>query len=175
MSDFLKILQDRRSVRHYTDEKIPDEKIAQILDAGLLSPSGKAIRPWEFIVVRDKEVLKKMAGCRQSPVSMFLQADAAIVVIADKDKSDTVIEDCSIVMSNMHLMADSLGLGSCWIQGRLRIASNGQTTEEYLRGLLHFPENYMLEAALTIGAIERHPSPRSAGDVDHGKIHWETY
>ena len=109
----LEIMQNRRSVRKYTGESIADEKMEEILQAGLLSASSRAFRPWEFIVVRDKEMLDKMASCRDGAANMLKGADAAIVVIADGEKSDVWIEDCSIVMSNMHLMADSLGIGSC--------------------------------------------------------------
>ena len=48
---------------------------------------------------------------------MLAGADSAVVVIADPEKTDVWTEDCSIAMAYMHLAADSLGLGSCWIQG----------------------------------------------------------
>ena len=84
---------------------------------------------------------------------MLAGAGAAVVVVADEERTDVWIEDCSIVMANMHLMADSLGVGSCWIQGRLREASDGRTTEEYLRQLLGIPENYRLEAMLSLSKV----------------------
>ena len=129
----LEIMQSRRSVRKYTDEKISEENMTAIIQAGLLSASSKGKRPWELIVVRDRDMLNKMADCRDGAANMLTGADAAVVVIADESVTDVWTEDCSIVMSNMHLMADSLGVGSCWIQGRLRTAADGRTTEEYLR------------------------------------------
>ena len=52
---FLNLLQKRRTVRRYREEKIEEEIIDQILKAGLLSPSSKNKKPVEFIVVEDKE------------------------------------------------------------------------------------------------------------------------
>jgi len=53
----LEIMMNRRSVRNYTGEKIPQEKLEQILQAGLLSASGRNRRPWELIVVQEKNTL----------------------------------------------------------------------------------------------------------------------
>ena len=138
--DLLEIMKNRRSVRTYTGEPVPEEKLIQILQAGLLSASGRAVRPWEFIVVRNKETLKQMAGSRTAGAKMLEEADCAVVVLGDEKKTDVWTEDCAIAMANMHLMADSLSVGSCWIQGRLREASDGKTTEEYLRKLLGYPD-----------------------------------
>lgn len=171
----LEVMQKRRSVRTYTGEAVSEEDVTCILQAGLLSASGKAIRPWEFIVVRNKETLKSMSRCRVAGSQMLEAADCAIVVLGDEEKSDVWVEDCSVAMANMHLMADSLGVGSCWIQGRLREAPGGRTTEAYLRELLEFPENYRLEAILSLGMPQNHPGAYELGDLLEGKVHRERF
>ena len=173
--NFMDVLQHRRSIRQYTGEKISEETLQHILQAGMLSASSRSIRPWEFVVVQDQEMLHKMSECREGAAKMLAGAAAAIVVLADSGRSDVWIEDCSIVMSNMHLMADALGLGSCWIQGRLRNAANGQTTEEYLRDLLKFPDHFSLEAILSLGMPAVHPAKRELSDLPTGKVHYEKY
>lgn len=173
--ELLEIMRNRRSVRTYTGESVPEEDLEKILQAGLLSASGRAIRPWEMIVVRNKETLERMAGSRASGAKMLEGADCAIVVLGDETKTDVWTEDCSIVMTNMHLMADSLGVGSCWIQGRLREASDGRTTEAFLRELLGFPENYRLEAILSLGMPKEHPVPRNLEELLTDKLHWEKF
>lgn len=170
--DLLEIMQNRRSVRKYTGEPVPEEKLEMVLQAGLLSASGRQLRPWELIVVRDKGTLRSMSECRVGSAKMLENADAAVVVIADEGLSDVWTEDCSIVMANMHLMADSLGLGSCWIQGRLREAPDGRTTEEYLRECLGFPENYRLEAVLSLGQPGEHAAKRELSSLPIEKVHW---
>lgn len=173
--ELLEIMKNRRSVRNYTGEPVTEEDLEKILGAGLLSASGRAIRPWEFIVVRNKATLKRMAGSRAMGAKMLENADCAVVVLGDEEKTDVWTEDCSIAMANMHLMADSLGVGSCWIQGRLREASDGRTTEAYLRELLGYPEHYRLEAMLSLGMPENHPEPHALEELLTEKVHWEKF
>lgn len=173
--NLLEIMQNRRSVRNYTGEKIPKEKLDKILQAGLLAASGRNRKPWEFVVVQQKEMLEKLSHCRVGAAKMLENAGCAILVFANSEKTDVWIEDCSIAMSNMHLMADSLGFGSCWIQGRLREAENGESTEAYCRTLLHMPQEYVLEAILSVGVLEEHPKAHSLEELEEGKIHYETY
>ena len=173
--ELLEIMKNRRSVRTYTGEPVPQEKLDLILQAGLLSASGKAIRPWELIVVRNKETVAKMAACRAMGAKMLEDADCAVVVIADETKSDVWTEDCSIVMANMHLMADALGVGSCWIQGRLRVAADDRSTEEYLREMLQYPENMRLQAILSLGMPKNKPAARTLEELPMEKVHQEKY
>ena len=69
--ELLELMRTRRSIRSYKDEKVSEEDITKIVQEGILSASGKAIRPWEFIVVTDKDVLLKMADCRAGSVKML--------------------------------------------------------------------------------------------------------
>lgn len=173
--ELLEIMQNRRSVRTYTGESVTEEQIEKILQAGLLSASGRAIYPWEFIVVRDKEMLCKMAGARAAGAKMLESADGAIVVLGDEEQSDVWTEDCAIAMTNMHLMADYVGVGSCWVQGRLREASDGRSAEAYLRDLLGFPEHLRLEAILSLGVPKDHSEPHKLADLLTEKIHRERF
>lgn len=175
MNELLKIMESRRSVRKYTGEKVSEQHLYQILQAGLLSPSGRGIRPWKFIAIKDKATLEELANARIGAADMLKNADCAIVVIADPDKTDVWIEDCSIAMAYMHLMADSLGLGSCWIQGRLRDSKEGNTSDEYVKRLLGYPKNFTLEAILSIGIPFEKRSPYPLPDIAEPKVHFEKY
>ena len=73
----LEMMQNRRSVRTYTGEPISEEQLTAILQAGLLSASGKAIYPWELITVQNKETLKQMSECRGASSKMLAGAEAA--------------------------------------------------------------------------------------------------
>lgn len=172
--DLLEIMRKRRSIRSYTQEQIPEESLMKILQAGLLSESGKAKRPWEFIVVRDKETLAYLSGCRAGGVKMLKEAQCAIVVIGDAKEQDVWVEDCSVAMAHMHLMASSLEIGSCWIQGRLR-ESDEKTTEEYVREKLGFPENYKLEAILSLGMPAVKMPAYQLEELPMEKVKWEKF
>jgi len=169
------ILRHRRSIRKYTGEPIPEDKLEKILQAGLLSPSSRGICPWELIVVKERETLCRMAACRDGAASMLTGAYAAVAVVANAALCDVWVEDCAIVMSNMHLMADSLGVGSCWIQGRLRKASDGGATEAYLRDILKYPAGFSLEAVLSLGMPDGAPAARELADIPWDKIHREAF
>lgn len=173
--ELLEVMKKRHSIRKYTGEKVSEENVTKILQAGLLAASGKAIRPWEFIVVKEKTMLEKMAQSRIVGAKMLEGADCAIVVLGDEDKTDVWVEDCSVAMANMHLMADSLGVGSCWIQGRLREAEEGKTTESYLRECLGFPENLRLEAILSLGMPAEEKAAYTENDLLMDKVHWEKF
>lgn len=175
MNNLLNTMLHRRSIRQYTEEHITEEQLQCILQAGLLSASGRRLRPWELIVVRDRSMLDRLSVCRDGAARMLSGADCAILVLGDREKSDTIIEDCSIVMANMHLMASSVGLGSCWIQGRLRNAPDGRTTEEYVRDLLPFPEQYQLEAILSIGVPEKSVPGYELESLPYEKVHYDQF
>lgn len=97
-------IKTRRSIRKYTDEPLPENALRHILLAGMYSPSSRNRRPWEFILVNDPDMLKKISGCRVGSAKMLEHAKAAIVVIGNPEVSDVWIEDCSVVMYGMHLM-----------------------------------------------------------------------
>ena len=169
------LLSYRRSIRKYKEETIPKETLEQILAAGLLAPSGRNRKPWEFIVVEDKETLKLLSKAREHGAEMLSGAAAAIVVFADPEVTDVWTEDASIAMTCMHLMAAELGIGSCWIQGRLRNASPDLTTEQYIRELLGIPGHYRLEAMLSLGIPGEKKEPHSMEELPFDKIHWGTF
>ena len=172
--DLLEIMKHRRSVRVYTGESVPQEKLERIIDAGLVPAIGKGIRSWELIVVTDPETIRALKGARQGGVKMMETAGAVIAVIADSSKVDTWVEDTSLVMGNLHLMADAEGLGSCWVQCRMRTADDGRTSDEFVRSILGYPENYTVEAMLAMGPVKEHPAPRDPAErrecVHYGKF-----
>lgn len=176
MNQLLQLMLNRRSVRKYTGESIPEDKIKLILQAGLASATSKNRKPWEFVVVQEKETLQKLSQCRAGAAGMLEQAGCAVVVFADTLVTpDVWAEDCSIAMGNMHLMADALGLGSCWIQGRCRETAEGESTENYCQRLLGVPEHFALEAILSIGVPAERPAGYTVEDLKEEKIHWEKF
>ncbi|MBR3785431.1 MAG: nitroreductase family protein [Firmicutes bacterium] len=171
----LEIMKHRRSVRKYTGEKIDEDKLQQILAAALLAPSGRAARPWEFVVVKDREMLDRLSISREHGAEMLAGADCAVVVFGDENKTDVWTEDCCNAMAHMYLMASALGVGCCWIQGRLRKTADGAMTEDYIRGLLDVPSHYRLEAIMSLGIPAEQPQPYELDQLPWEKIHKETF
>ncbi len=174
--DMLNAILHRRSIRRYTSDAIPQEQLEAVLYAGLAAASSKNRRPWEFIVVRRREMLDHLCGCRPGAANLLAHCDTAIVVAADSELVDVWVEDCASAMTQMHLMADSLGLGSCWLQVRLRKTPDGlQDTQDYVRKALGIPAKYSVMAILTLGIPAEHPDARTIDDLLHEKIHLEHF
>ena len=92
----LDIILNRRSIRKYTDEAIPDGKLNEILQVDLLAPTSRNIKPCEFYVIRDKAVLEKLSRAKAMGAAMLKDCSAAIAVMGNSEKADTWVEDCSI-------------------------------------------------------------------------------
>ena len=171
----LNTILHRRSVRQYTDESIPENKLDAILHAGLAAASSKNRKPWEFIVVQDRSVLDKLASCRPGAAGLLGKCKAAIVVAADAELVDVWVEDCASAITQMHLMADALGVGSCWLQVRLRKAEDGRDTADVVREILAIPHKYGVMAILTLGMPATHPGAKTLDQLPLGKIHREHF
>ena len=148
--DFLDLLKQRRSYRQYTGEPVEKELLDKIVEAGLLAPSGRNIKPEELIVVTDSKLLTQLSQCRKAGSQMLEGAGACIIVLGDEDKTDVWVEDCSNVILTMHYMASSLGLGGCWIQGRNRVSSTEDSTEDYIRNIFLITHNQQVDPIIEI-------------------------
>ncbi len=151
MKNFLELLKSRRTCRQFTNESVSKESIEYILEAARLSPSGHRIKPWDFIVVEDKETLKALSVSKASGAALIEGAAVAIVVAADITKTDVWVEDCSIATIIMQLAAEELGLGSCWVQIRMRKDAEGNDATDNVKRILNLPENYSVLSIVAIG------------------------
>ena len=158
----------RHSIRRYKDQPVSADDVKTILEAALLSPSSKSARPWQFVVVEDKDMLTRLADCNQFGTKPVSTAAFAVVVTVDPAKSDVYVEDATVAAIFMHLQAADLGLGSCWIQVRGRFAADGESSETVVRELLDIPEEMAVECIVTFGYIDEQRRP-----VDPEKLLWE--
>jgi nitroreductase len=147
----LSLIKKRRSIRLFQDKTVEQEKISQIIEAALLSPSSKNNNPWKFMVVDDKETLLKLSNSKEHGSRFLTKAPLAIVVMAEPEKSDVWIEDASIAATFMILTAQDLGLGSCWIQIRKRNHSVSLSSEKFVKNLLGIPDDLRILCLVAIG------------------------
>ena len=171
----LDLLKQRRSIRKYKDKAVEQEKLDIILKSALLSPSSRGIRPWEFIVVTDKEMLEKLSQCKAHSAQFLKDAPLGIVVIADSTASDVWIEDVSIASTIIQLTAQSLGLGSCWIQVRNRKTADNRSSEDYIKELLNIPEKYSVDNIIAIGYPAEEKKPYDEDSLLYDKMYMEKY
>jgi len=148
---FNKLIEKRRSIRKFKDTPIEEEKIEQLIQAALRSPSSRNFNPWRFVVVNRPDLLEKLATAKPHGASFLGKAPLGIVVCADTLASDVCIEDASIASIFIHLAAHSAGLGSCWIQIRKRDHDSSRSAATYIKDLLGIPDNIMVESIIAIG------------------------
>lgn len=171
MNTFYSLLKTRRSTRKFTTQTVETEKIETLKSAILMSPTGKRLNEWEFIVVEDTKTLNKLAESKEHGSELIARAPLAIVVIADTTKTDVWIEDCSIASIILQLQAEELGLGSCWVQIRQRKLKDGTMSEDYVRELLDIPSHYGVESIVAIGYKDEIKKAFDEDKLQKEKIH----
>lgn len=149
---------NRKSIRKYTDQPVTDEHITTLLRAAMAAPSAVNEQPWEFVVIRDKGIMKRITEVQEYS-QMLLEADAAIVVCGDLTKERYPgfwVQDCSAATENILIQAEDLGLGAVWL-GVFPIAERVKN----LQTLLNLHENIVPLAIVPVG----HPAEqRQAAD-----------
>lgn len=141
MNETLKTIFERKSVRNFIDGNITFEKLELIVKAGMAAPSAVDKRPWEFIIIKDKVTLKKLADVL--PYAKMAEfAQAGIVVCGDINRqhggknSSYWVQDCSAATENILLAVESLGYGAVWTALFPYI-----DRVDSVVGILHLPEH----------------------------------
>lgn len=137
MNEVIKNIIDRRSIKKYKDTPVKEELIDEILKAGTYAPSGMNRQSPIILAITNKEIRDKLANINAkimgTNIDPFYGAPVVLVVLADKT-IPTYIYDGSLVMENMMLAANSLGLGSCWIH-RAKETFETEEGKEILKSL----------------------------------------
>ncbi|MBS7656052.1 nitroreductase family protein [Candidatus Bathyarchaeota archaeon] len=143
-SDFIELIKSRRSVRKYQDKPVPNEFLQKLLEAAHWAPSAHNSQPWEFVILRDKEVKRKVAEA--SAWGKFLsKSPLGIAIVINPNKSNHPVEDGAAATQNILLAAHALGLGACWI------GSYGSPWEEKAKEILGIPKELRLLSIVAVG------------------------
>lgn len=171
----LELIRKRRSIRTYTDESIDRQTLELLVETLLRAPSSRNNRPWEFIVVDDRDLLQKLSLSKAHGSTFLKGSPLGIVVCADSTKSDVWVEDCSIAAILVQMTAESLGLGSCWIQIRQRPHDADSSAEAYVQQLLGLPEYVRVESIISIGHPQERRPPLRADELQYDKVKHNRY
>lgn len=168
------ILQKRRSVRKFKEEKVDKAILDEILRAGLLAPSSKNKKPVEFILIEDKETILELKKCKVKGADALNTAPIVLVIIVDSQSSDVWIEDGAVAATFIQLAAEDQGLGSVWIQMRKRFNDNGDAEVE-VRKVLNIPENYGVLNMIALGYKDEEKKANDIDNLDFSKVRYEKY
>ena len=170
----LPLLQSRRSIRKFEQRPVEPEKIEILTEALLRAPSSRGLNPWEFVLVDDPALLRQL-GQAKAHANLIAEAPLAVVVAADPQRCDVWIEDCAIAAILLQMTAHSLGLGSCWVQIRLRRHRDGRAAEDYVKELLHLPADRSVLAVVAVGYPAEYPPGHPREALPWDKLHRNGY
>jgi nitroreductase len=100
------------AVRRYLDRAVPEAIVQRIVEAGRLTGSAMNLQPWHFIVVQDRDTLRRLGALARSG-PYVAEAPLAIVVVVDR--TGYAVSDASRAIDSMMLTAWSEGVGSNWV------------------------------------------------------------
>jgi nitroreductase len=166
----IELLRKRRSIRKYLQTPVDQQTLDTLIESLLRSPSSRNNKPWQFVVVDDRELLGKLSKSKESGSAFLKDAPLGIVVCADSTQSDVWVEDCAIAAILVQVTAESMGLGSCWIQIRKRAHNPEQSAEDYIRELLDLPQAIRVASIISIGYPDEIKIPVSRNELDYHKI-----
>jgi nitroreductase len=167
MMNVFEAIKQRRSVRSYQDKPIEEEKLLRVLEAGRLAPSAKNLQEWRYVIVRDKELRKKVAVAANN---QYFIAEAPVIIVGCATMADYVLTcgqpahsiDLAISMDHMTLQAVEEGLGTCWI---------GAFKEDEVKKVLNIPPEMRVVEIMPLGYPKFIPDPKPRKKLEEIVFH----
>ncbi len=169
VEDFFQVIQNRRSIRKYKPDNIPDADLKRMIEAARRAPSVRNFQPWRFVIVRDskmKEFLAQKAGNQ----SFIEEANVVIVVLGCRDLSRCPVsharyylQDPMIATEHLVLAATAMGYGTCWVNF---LETHASEVFNSVKKALNVPDDVYTICFVTIGVPAENPSPRPRMDLN---------
>ncbi len=185
----LEVIENRRKIRKFKPEPIPDDYVEKVINAARWAPSAANSQPWEFVVVREKETKEKMGVTVSEAIEFrkegkipiqpyFAEASVLIVVCGDPRvmeacpkgdiRDELFVSSMAAATQNMLLAATALGLeGSVW-------GTVGPLAGTRIKEMLNIPQVLKISAIVPLGYPAVHPKPSYRRDVND-ILHLEKY
>lgn len=172
--DVFEAIKGRRSIRTFTSEEASEEEVERLIDAARMAPSAGNIQSWEFVIVRDAEIKRRLSVAALDQ-RFIEEAPVVIVVCANETRSGWsygsrgvtlyCLQDTAAAIQNILLAAYALGLGTCWV---------GAFHEEEVRRLLNAPRGFRPVAIVPVGHPAEKPIARSKRSLRE-IVHYEKF
>lgn len=175
--ELMQAIMERRSVRKFTDYHVTDDELKELLDTARWAPSWANTQVWEFVVVRDRDVIEKVTATysEYNPARKCSMSTSALVVFCAKTGvsgskgdgeatkfSNWFMFDCGMAVQNFCLKAHEMGLGTVVV---------GLMDHEACRKILGLPEGYEVVVSVPVGrsAVEgkKGPPRKSLAECTH--------
>ena len=159
----------RRSVRSFLDKEVEKEKIDKIIRAAMQAPSAMNKRPWEFLVIRGKENIKKLAN-----VSRFSKPieNANVVIVTLFNRRATFVrsywqQDLGAATQNILLEGTELGLGTLWVG-----VAPDEEKMKYISELFNLDKNLNPYSIIGIGYPEKEDANKFIDRYEENKVRY---
>jgi nitroreductase len=166
--EFVRTIFARRSIRKYTDEPVGEEDVKTLLETAMAAPSASNRKPWQFVVVTERQTLDALAEAHPHGKMLF-EATLCISVCGDLTEVERYwVQDCSAATENLLLAATALGLGAVWLgvyPKEDRVAA--------VRGVLDLPETITPLNLVSIGYPAEEKEART--QYDEARVHRERW
>jgi len=164
-------IRTKRAVREFLDQRLPEDVIRLILNAGRRSQSSKNNQGWQFIAIQDKAVLKPLSECGEWAGHIAGAALAVAILTPDPKEKFQTMFDAGQAAAFMQLAAWELGIGSC---------PASIYDPERARAILGFPAEWHLRITLSFGypleEKEISATPKKGGRLGLGEVvHWDRW
>lgn len=170
MKSFDEVVNTRRSIREYSDKEVEEEKITKVIKSGMQAPGSRlGAEPWEFLVIRNKEVLGKIGEIKPRVAG----CNVAIVLIANTERAfykDMWQQDLSAACENMLLEACNLDLGGLW-NG---VAPDVERMDKIAK-IVDLPDDLKVFSIVTLGYPVEGQENKFMDKFDSSRIHYEEY
>jgi nitroreductase len=174
MMTFEELLKNRRSVRRYQDRGVPVEIVQEVISDSTLAPSAGNGQPWEFVVVNDRAMIRRLSDeskqnilariaadpddyakryqgmLQNEDFNVFYNAPCLVLVVGSAGLKNLLV-DCALAASYLMLSAAARGLGTCWVN------LGAEIHDPALREELGLPDDSTIVAPIIIGYPERIP------------------
>lgn len=161
--EMIQLIKERRSIRNFKSDMIPDQEIEMILEAGRWTPSASNKQPWRFIVIKNEDLKEKISDL--AIYGKFIKRAPVLIAIIGKksENPNWYVQDTSLASMNMLLMAWTLEIGTCWIGSMDRVK---------VKDLLGLGEDDFLLTILPFGYIKGNvPKPTLRKKLDDITLH----
>ena len=161
----LEAIRSRRSTRRFEHREVARELLEQLVDCGRLASTANNVQPWEFIVVTDDSIKKRIAAT--TDYGKFIAVAPATIAVFCKE-TKYYLEDGCAATTNVLVAATALGLGACWVAG---------DKKPYCRevmNILNVPAGYKLVSLIAVG-YPAAPPPKVAKRALPELLHWNSF
>lgn len=162
----LKAIKNRRSIRDYRGDSVPENYLLDVLKAAAFAPNSHHNRSIELIVIKDQKIKNSLYSLLGQ--GYLKQAPVLIAPVVNVKKSTSPIQDLSVASENIFIQASSLGLGTAW-----KNIEPHQISE--VKKILCIPKNFLIINLIPLGYPKTKRRPHIDKDFDLRKTHYDFF